>query len=385
MISENLNLILIAAAAALALGVIVWFVARKLLARRPRGGESYVRALEAMATGDTRVAVQLLRSAVEEDTDNIGAYLHLGRLLRVRGDSERAIRIHRELMIRRLGDGDRRRVLAEYLEDLVAAGRWVEAKEVTQELKGLGSPDVATLRALGKIHENLREWDQAYAAFEEIEKRRPSPSKRRLALYKAFVGRDYMKREKIKDAKRHFGTALKLEPSLPGALLYLGDIHRAEGDASKAIDAWNTLIRQNPNAVSLVFDRLQNATYEKDPSQVTELAAEYERILAESPKDVSTMRALASLYHRRGDGDEALRVIGHALEIQPENRHLILERARMLMESGDRETAFNETLELLDAHAPGDPQRFVCTECGYRSEEYLWRCPACQRWETFAE
>ncbi len=382
---NNPGAIILAIAVVAIAGLILWSGFSKLFRRRPKEGPSYARALEAMAIGDARSAVRHLREAVDENTDNVGAYLHLGRLLRLRGEHDRALRIHHELMIRNMKGEVRRRVVSELIEDYVSAGRWQEAKKTAQSLKGLGPSDSATLRTLGKIHENLREWDEAFAVFEELEKRKPSPSRRRLALYQAFIGLDYLKRSKIKEAKRHFGSALKLEPSLPGALLHLGEIHKQEGDLPKAIETWKTLIRQNPNAVSFVFDRLEKATYEKDPAQITELAADYERILAESPKDVSTMRALASLYHRRGEVAEALRLLAHALEVQPDNRYLRLERAKMLMESGQREDAYKETLEILGARSPGDPQRFVCAECGYRSEEYLWRCPSCHHWESFGE
>jgi lipopolysaccharide biosynthesis regulator YciM len=382
---ENLFWVL-ALAGLLAVAVaVIWLAARRLTDRRPRAGELYVEGLEAIAGGDTTRAVRLLRSAVEQDSDHIGAYLQLGRLIRLRGDHDRALRIHRELLVRNLTDRDRRQVLLEVVHDLAQAGRWPEAKQEVRALIERDSENEAVLRLAGKIHENLRDWDAAYALFEQLEKRQRSPSKRRLSLYRAFIGFDYMKRGKLKEAKHHFEAALKLEPTLPGALLYLGDIYAGEGNGDKAIETWKNLIHSNPNAVSLVFERLEHATYDKDPTQVTELAAEYERILSEHTNDVSTMRALARLHRRRGDSDEALRVLDHALELRPDSHRLRLERAKLKLRTGKRNEVLQELTELLEATAPGNARGFTCHECGYRSEEYLWRCPSCHRWETFEE
>lgn len=364
---------------------LAWAVAKRLIGGRGDGRESYVLGLEAIAIGDVAAGIRHLRQTVEDDTDNVGAYLHLGRLLRTKGDHDRALRIHRELSIRPLTQEMRRRVLGEILSDLVAAGRWTEARDVAADVRKLGTPDTAFLRTLGKIYENLREWEKALETFEELERRQKEPSKRRLALYRAFVALDYEQRGKLKEARRHYEAALKLEPSLTGALLHLGEIHRKEGALDKAILAWKSLIRENPNTVSLVFDRLERATFEKDPAEITQLAAEYERILTEHPNDVSTMRALASIHRRRGDIEEASRIVDAALQEQPENPRLRRMRARLTLEAGRPEAAFEELRKLVVNEGAFGNTWFTCAQCGYHSKEYLWRCPSCQRWETFAE
>jgi lipopolysaccharide biosynthesis regulator YciM len=371
--------------AALAILVAAWAVARRLIVGRRGDGESYVEALEAIALGDSTTAIRLLRKTVEEDTENVGAYLHLGRLLRSRGDHDRALRIHRELAIRALPPELVRRVQGEILNDLVAAGRWKEARAAADELRRMGPVDTGFLRTLGRIHENLREWSDALDVFEELEKRRQEPSKRRLALYRAFIGLDYEQRGKLKEARKQYESALKLEPSLPGALLHLGEIHRKEGQLGKAIEAWKSLIRQNPNTVSLVFDRLERVTFEKDPAEMTQLAAEYERILSENPTDVSTMRALASIHRRRGDLEEAARIVNAGLEEQPEHPRLRRMHARLTLETGRPEAAVEELRKLIADESIFGSLRFTCTSCGYKSKEYLWRCPTCQKWETFTE
>lgn len=371
--------------AAIVIVAIAWTIARRVLDGRQSGRESYLGGLEAIAIGDVSGAIRHLRDAVEEDTDNVGAYLHLGRLLRVKGDHDRALRIHRELSIRPLTPEMHRRVLGEILSDFVAAGRWSDAREVADDVRKLGTPDTSFLRMLGKVQENLRDWEGALKTFEELEKRRKEPSKRRIALYRAYVALDYEQRGKLKDARKHYEAALKLEPSLTGALLHLGEIHRKEGSVDKAIDVWKTLIRENPNTVSLVFDRLEKATFEKDPAEITRLAAEYERILSEHPTDVSTMRALASIHRRRGDIEEASRVVDAALQEQPENPRLRHLRARLTLAAGQPEAAFEELRKLVVNERAFGSTWFTCGRCGYHSKEYLWRCPSCQHWETFTE
>jgi len=371
--------------AALLLIVLALVSVRFLTARERIRGDAYVRALEALALGDRGTALARLRETVEEDTDNVTAYLHLGRLLRLRGDYDRALRVHRELRVRPLEARTRHLVEREILTDLVAAGRWQEAREAAKTLRDGGDDEPELLRQVGVIEENLRNWDEALRTFEELERRRKTPSRRRIALYRAFVARDYQKRGKIKEARKYYESALKEEPSLPGALLYLGDLQRADGKLADAIETWKRLIRQNPNTASLVFDRLERATFELDPARVTELAADYERILAETPDDVSTMRALARLHRRRGDTLEALRILAEALEVKPDNPSVAMERIEVLIEADRRDEARDAFQELVRREKDGATEIYTCRECGYRSEEYVWRCPSCSRWETFEE
>jgi lipopolysaccharide biosynthesis regulator YciM len=356
---------------------------RLLAARERRAGSAYLRALEALALGDRAAALARFREAVEEDTDNVSAYLLMGRLLRVRGDYDRALRVHRELRVRPLDGDTRRRVDREILHDLVAAGRWQEAKDAAGTLRAGGDDDPELLRQVGLIEENLRNWEAALETFEELERRRKSPSTRRIALYRAFVARDYQQRGKIKEARKYYESALKEEPSLPGALLYLGDLQRADGKLSDAIRTWKRLISMNPNTASLVFERLERATFELDPARVTELAADYERILADHPEDVSTMRALARLHRRRGDLQEALRILAEATDQQPGHPDLAMERIEVMIDAGRRDEARDAFQTMVRREKDGATEIFTCKECGYRSKEYAWRCPSCSRWETF--
>ncbi len=373
-----------AAAAVIVLAVAVALL-RSSLSRRRSTSDTYADALEALANGRARQAMTLLRDVVEADTDHVKAYLLLGRLFRERGDTDRATRIHQELRSRPLDTGMRRRVLREVLEDHMTAGRWADAKSVALELRRIGGDERVVLRALGRIHEELREWGDALSTFEALEKRQETPSDRRIALYRAFVARDYQRRGKLKEARKHYESALKVEPGLVGALLYLGDVFEADGDHAKAIDTWTTLVKRNPGAAVLVLERMEHATYKLDPARITKLTAFYEQILDESPGDVSTMRALANLHRRRGDVDEALAVLTAADERVPSDATIGLERAELLWQTGRRDEAFEVVRGLLSTTKSRAQEDFRCAKCGYESGDYLWRCPSCSHWESFDE
>jgi tetratricopeptide (TPR) repeat protein len=73
-----------------------------VLSRRPGGpaADNYQEALRALLDGRETEAIKRLRDTVMKDTDNVDAYIRLGRLIRQRGDAEKAAHIHQSLTVR---------------------------------------------------------------------------------------------------------------------------------------------------------------------------------------------------------------------------------------------------------------------------------------------
>src|SRR5262245_18104217 len=104
-----------------AIGYAAWILSRDAAGPKPKPDPPYERALGALLTGDRDEAVAALVEAVREDSGNVDVYIHLGNLLRVKGEPERAYRIHRELTARAGHTPSRSRTIREgMILDLVA-------------------------------------------------------------------------------------------------------------------------------------------------------------------------------------------------------------------------------------------------------------------------
>ena len=134
-----------------------------------------------------------------------------------------------------------------------------------------------------------------------------------------------------------------------------------------------------PALAHIVFTRLEKAYFEK--GIFSDVFRIYEDLLRDDPRNVHTLLALATMHHKKGDIDRALRTIREALEYEPRHlgaRHQLI---RLLAEKRDTAAAFAEVDRVLQQVEPAEDAA-VCAHCGTQSPDVVWRCPTCRSWEA---
>jgi len=103
-------------------------------------------------------------------------------------------------------------------------------------------------------------------------------------------------------------------------------------------------------------------------------------LLAQNPKDARLHLALARMHLKKGDLEDAARVLSRALEIEPES----LEARLLLVNVHRRLGDVSQALDQVEALLRGQPSKehFTCSSCGTASEEYWTRCPQCLAWSV---
>jgi len=374
----NLVLAFLAVAGILgAIGYAAWILSRDARGPKLKSDPPYERALSALLSGDRDEAVRALVEAVREDSDNVDAYIHLGNLLREKGEPDRAYRIHRELTARAGHTPSRARSIREGLVlDLVALGRSAEAVEEATILRDAERKKGQSLRVILKAYESAGDWERAYEVRSEMLRRSGERETSILARYRASIGEIALRRGSMDEAKRHFKAALKLERDQPVALLRLGDIYYESGHAERAIVLWKGLATAHPGRVHLVLERLEASYF--DRGRFSEMEQTYEELLGHNPRDVRVHLALARLHMKRGVLDEALRTLKGALELAPDSAPARLLMAQVLRQQGELPRALDEVETALRGLADGAV--IACGRCGRPLEEYWSRCPHCLAW-----
>lgn len=360
-----------------AIGYAAWILSRDAKGPKVKPDPPYERALGALLTGDRDEAVRALVEAVHEDSDNVDAYIHLGNLLREKGEAERAYRIHRELTARAGHAPSRARSIREGLVlDLVALGRAAEAVEEANILRETERKNGHSLRVILKAYEAAGEWERAYEVRSEMLRQSGEREASILARYRASIGEIALRAGAMEEAKRHFKAALKLERDQPVALLRLGDLYYESGHADRATLLWKGLARAHPERAHMVLERLEASFF--DRGRFSEMEQTYEELLSHNPRDARIHLALARLHVKRGALDEALRTARGALELAPESAPARLLLAQVLRQRGELPQALDEVETALRGLADGAAP--LCGRCGRPFEEYWSRCPHCLAW-----
>lgn len=360
-----------------AIGYAAWILSRDAAAPKPKPDPPYERALGALLNGDRDEAIRALLETVHQESDNVDAYIHLGNLLREKGEAERAYRIHRELTARAGHTPSRARLIREGLIlDLIALGRPAEAVEEARQLRDAERKSGHSLRVILKAHEAAGEWEKAYEIRSEMLRQNGDRAPGALARYRASIGEIALRNGALEDAKRHFKSALKLERDQPVALLRLGDIYYETGHAERAILLWKGLASAHPEHIHLVLERLEVSAF--DRGRFSEMEQTYEELLSHNPKDVRVRLALARLHMKRGDLEEAARALRSALDVAPHSAAARLLLVQVHRQRGNIESALDEVEAAL--RGLGDGAITACGRCGRPFEEYWSRCPHCLSW-----
>jgi len=363
------------------IGWAAWTISRAHEPPRARPEDTaYQRALNALLAGEQEQALVELADAVREDSDNVDAYIHLGNVLRERGEPERALSMHRELTVRAGQTATQQRAVREGLVlDLIALGRPAEAVAEARSLRELDRRNGTSLHLLEKAYEAAGEWERAYEARADRYRLGGERDPEALALYRAAIGETLVRADKLDEAKHHFKEALRLRRNLPAALLRLGDIYYRNGRTERALVLWRGLADTHPDLAHLVLGRLEVAYFEK--GQMSEMGRAYEEILSKNPRDARTLVALARMHVKKGDLSEAQRMLNEALEVDPQSLAARLELSNVHRRRGELARALDEMEALL--RGMGESDAFVCHRCRAPSDEYWIRCPSCSAWTPY--
>ncbi len=345
--------------------------------RKSRGRPTknpYSEGLRLLLEGERERAYQVLRGAVKVNPDNIDAYLKLGDILRERGETEGALRVHKELILRpNLGKEDRPFILKSLALDHIGLGQQSSAIAVLEELLKVNGFQLWALENLLPLHEKGELWDEAFEARRKMAKLKKEDASADLALYKVCAGERLASQGEQKKARSYFKEALKLDPQCAAAYFWLGESYHREERWTEAVDWWKRMGEKIPHQGFIGFRKLEKALYKL--GRFEEIMGFYQQILEKEPGQREAILALVGIYEKKGMIDEA---IGLCERFQDSSQEVTVLLAKLYTQKGD----LARSQEVIDKLLKKD-RIFICRWCGYRSEEPLWRCPQCQRWRGF--
>lgn len=376
-----INYLLVLAALLLGLLILYQWLGRK--EEQVSAVDPFVEGLEAMLRKDWKEAARLFRVAVERDSDNIRAYEQLGRVYRELGDGQRAMKIHRELTVRTgLSESDRARVLLELARDLKLVGRMDEALETAQRAVRADRRNVSALVTQLDLLEAQDRWSEALDVLKKIESITGREQNMRRSLILVEQARAKVDAGQGRAGRILAKDALKLNPGCAAAYLLMGDSYHAEERMKEAIDYWERLPFEAQEHASLVFDRLERYYFET--GRFSEMEDFYSRVIASKPQHPEAYNALAGFYQRKGEYEQAIRLLEEGLERNPGNLSLSRMMILLLARSGDTKRLCSFTVKLAD-RLMEEARRYHCRNCGFESAEFSFRCPKCRGWETMGK
>lgn len=194
-----------------------WLVAhydqRRHIGARDKGLSSdYFRGINYLLNEQPDKAIEVFMRMLEVNTETVETHLALGVLFRRRGEVERAIRIHQNLIARpTLDKAQRSQALCELALDYHKAGLLDRAESLFLELAEVTTHADQALRSLMHIYEQEREWDKAIAIGRRLGRNNPKVAPI-LAQYHCELAERALADGNANLARREIEGALTLDP-----------------------------------------------------------------------------------------------------------------------------------------------------------------------------
>lgn len=338
---------------------------------------SYFQGLNFLLNEQPDRAIEAFVDAVRVDPQTIELHFALGSLFRRRGETERAIRMHQNLIERDdLADDLKLQALAELGQDYLKAGLLDRAEEIFDKLRETALGNDAK-RKLLEIYQLEKDWSKAIAIAGELP---DLASHKEIAEYYCELAAAELIRSRPDLAGSYLQSALDHNRKCVRASLLQGDIEAQQERLPEAIEAWQGIEQQDPAYLALVAQRLLDAYRKLDRREegLQLLRGYLERYPSLDLLDVVFQLELES------EGPEAAyRLVRDELKRNPTllGFDKLLE-ARLLVAPPE----MRADLDLAKGIVQGYTRRLAryrCDDCGFKARQFYWRCPACGGWETY--
>ena len=364
--------------------VLGWLAARidiKHVVKESRAlPRTYLTGLNFLLNEQPDKAIDAFIEAVKIDNQTVELHFALGSLFRRRGETDRAIRMHQNLIDREdLSDEQRQHALSELGLDFLKAGLLDRAEAVFVKLRGTRFNEFA-LNNLLDIYQQEKDWKKAIEIAEALPHHEGVLWEKEVANFHCELAAAAMANSRFDEAMEGLGRALALNRKSVRANMLMGDLRASRGDDRAALEAWKMVEKQNPIYLALVAERIMDA-YRRlgELEQGIQLLRSY---LDKYPS-LDLLDALFQWELQKEGPQVAYQLVRDELRRNPTLLGLdkLLEAA-LLTAPAEQRTDIELVKSLVHGHTRR-VARYRCDTCGFKARQFYWRCPACGGWETY--
>jgi lipopolysaccharide biosynthesis regulator YciM len=374
-----------------------WLLGRRSAARPAESAAApipadYYRGLNYLLDGRQDGAVDAFIDALEVNSETLETHIALGNLMRKRGEVERAIRVHQNLLARPSLPAEKvHQAHLELARDYVSAGLHDRAERLLLDLVQEAPELRATAhRHLLEIYQAERDWRRASDVALQLLPRKsllaggaPLPDDLEqvavaLAHYHCELAAQSMEAGRWSEAREQLADALKRDRHCARASLMLGDLELALEQPKRAIKSLLRVRNQNPEFVAEAVPALQRAYRALDDEKSLRT---YYRQCLESHPSVALLLVIAEDLRDAEGEQSAADFLVRELDQRPSLRGLasLLDLQMSAAEEGPARDNLGRLLGLVERLVAQRPA-YRCGHCGFSGRQLHWQCPGCKYW-----
>ena len=350
---------------------------KQINGKTPDLSSDYFKGLNYLLNEQTDKAIECFVRMLEVDSDTVEIHLAVGNLFRQRGEVDRAIRIHQNLITRpTLSKSQRAYGLLELAQDYMRAGLFDRAEALCRELIDMEMHTGRALALLSDIYQQEKEWEQAIDVTRRLHNKTGKPMDQAIAQFHCELAEQAREEGNIAEAQRHIERALACDPRCVRASMIRGNMACAAGDYKAAIRAYRQVEGQDAAYLPEVIPELVHCYQQQGEA---DKLLDYLQKIYNDRGGSTVLLALVDVIEQQRGRDVALNFLKQHLHDNPSLRGV----ARLIeMDANSGEDGMLELLKDTVAQVLEEKPVYQCTHCGFAGKALHWHCPGCKRWGT---
>lgn len=342
---------------------------------KPENRSGYFKGLNYLLNEQPEKAINVFVDMLEVDHETIETHLALGSLFRRRGEVEKAIRLHQNLIARpNLGHRDRLDVLYELGLDYTRAGLLDRAEALFAELEKQASHEQNAVSRLLEIYQQEREWEKAIEYAKKLAALRKKQNPRLLSQLFCELALKLKRKQDLGGAEISLKKALAADPECVRVNIIRAELALDQKDFKQALKFLLAIENQD---VTFLPEVLQQIVVCYDALDRTDEKFEFLNHLKTDLKCHAAAPYLLRLIQQRDGHKQAMNFLQNCLQESPQLSDLV-----MYLELCDAQDQMPDTQILADSVSRLNrfEQRYQCQKCGHISKDMHWQCNRCQQW-----
>ena len=221
-----------------------WWLARTLDRRSSNKrnqlfSNQYFQGLNYLLNEQPDKAIQVFLELAEVNQDTVETHMALGSLFRRRGEVDRAIRFHQNIIAKPgLEPEQRTQALLELGEDYMRAGLLDRAERLFAELIETDAHTPSALRSLLEIYQQEKDWEKALEQAQRLEQVSGEHMGGVMAQFCCEMAEAALADNDRERARRHLRQARRHDPRCIRARFVLAELSAQEGDYKAALELY---------------------------------------------------------------------------------------------------------------------------------------------------
>ncbi len=339
----------------------------------------YFQGLNYLLNEQPDKAIQVFMQMAEVNRDTVETHLALGSLFRRRGEVDRAIRLHQNIISKRnLDEKQRTLALLELGEDYMRAGLFDRAEKLFSELIERQIHTPSALRNLLDIYQQEKEWDKALDIATRLEQVDPNPMGPSMSHFSCEQAELEVANGASEAARQHLRQARRFDPESIRVEMIAARIALANEDFSAAMSHYERIAELDSSYLHDILDPYFDSA---SRGQLLERARMRLDEWSKGYDGISVVLRLASFIEAEQGPAAAANYLSERLAARPSVRglHKLME----LREPGaDASGATEQILLSVIQGLLKSQSTYRCGHCGFSGHQHHWQCPSCKHWGT---